>query len=129
MYDKSRYSFLLGFARQLENALRDDDVELSDAVDTLGLLVAFLLERSGAGPGTIDIDDDDGIVDDDDDGNGPPLGNSLVRGSAVPESLPPSMDVARREVSCGTREDGRSSRARSQRRNAALLKGARRGKK
>lgn len=128
MYDKSRYSYLIGFIRQLGRALRDadDEPELADELGTLALHLDALLGASGEGLGDDDDGDDAPVVDDDGDGDDPPLGSPAVR----TDRRPAAMDVTRKRISAsGKAVAGQRLDPVGKRRRAAVLNRGRRGKK
>jgi len=76
MRDKSHYSFLIAFARQLEAALTTAvDDEVADHLETLGSCLAVLLGASDGGSSPELAGDDESVEDDDSGGYGPPLGS------------------------------------------------------
>lgn len=131
MRDKTHYSFLIAFSRQLESALTDDvDDDVADAVERLGACLGPLLSIGCDGDGEVAGDDDDGVEADDPSGDGPPLGGDLpMRPSA---SAPHTVERTRRLIGGGTAQTqpGTGLVLGSRRRRSPVLKGGkRRGKK
>lgn len=130
--DKTHYSFLIGFSKQLESALTDDvDDDVADAVERLGACMGPLLSISCDGDGEVTGDDDDGVEADDASGDGPPLGGHLpMRPSASAAHV---VDRTRRLVGGGSdqTDPGTGLVLGSRRRRSPVLKkgGKRRGKK
>lgn len=103
MYErpKGNFSFLIAFARQLEEAIatdRDDDV--SESVRSLAVSVGLLLAGSSGAAGEDDGGDDEGVDDDDAPGDDTPLGAALARIKELERSAgpPAALDVTRRRL-------------------------------
>lgn len=79
MIDKSHYSFLIAFERQLSRALDADDIELANVLQSLAVCLELLHANFGPGVG----DDDGGLPESVDDVDAPgddtPLGAALAR--------------------------------------------------
>lgn len=134
MLDKSQYSFLIAFARQLANALDSDDGDLAVTLGSLASSMALL-----DADWSVDLGDDDGgipegVDDDDAPRDDTPLGAALARIRELEQSAAATLVGASKRL-CGV---GRVSDAASgqmemagKRRKPSVLKArkARRGKK
>lgn len=129
MLDKSHYSFLIGFTRQLVAALDDDDDDLADFLSALAMALGMLITNGGGDVGDDASGDDEGIDDDVDDGIRTPLGSadepfhsrsaSLERSRRLVGGAPADSENGIPQVGAGRK-----------RRSASVLKKAvRRGKK
>lgn len=134
MRDKTHFSFLIAFSRQLEAALTvavDDDV--SDAVESLGDSLDALLALARGAAGEELGGDLEGIEEPSPSGDGPPLGGSGLddRVRDIEQRLAASVDLPqRRRLGSSSRPASELALGRKQRRTTLLKKkGARRGKK
>lgn len=132
MRDKTHYSFLIAFSRQLESALTTDvDDDVADAVERLGACLGPLLSIGCDVDGEGDSPDDDGVEPDDASGDGPPLGGRLpLRADST--GAPHTVDRPRRLIGGGSAsaQPGTGLVLGGGRRRTSVLKGAkRRGKK
>lgn len=128
--DKSHYSFLLGFVRQLAAALEDDsDDDLAAALVSLGTSLAVLIADEYPGSGEDDDGDDESIDSDDEPGNGPALGGGVDR---LPAGHSAALDQPYRELGSSGRTALAERVLGGKRRRASVLKngkGKRRGAK
>lgn len=128
--DKSHYSFLIAFARQLAEALEGDgDNDVAIALASLATSVGVLLADISEDLSGDAVGDDDGIDSDDDAGSESALGSALARIAELESSLA-AVDKPRKLLSGGVPTDGGELVLAGKRRKPAVLKnGARRGKK
>lgn len=125
-----KFSFLIAFADQLEKAITEDHGidRVADAVESLASSLAVLLSDSSESAGGDDDGDAESIDDIDSPGPDTPLGAALAR---IAELERATADVVRtRKLRAPQSADaGAGMDVGRQRRDTAVLKGGRRGKK
>lgn len=127
MLDKSKYSFLIGFVRQLEAAVarRDRDSDLADVCESLARSLGVLLAGDGDDTGDSHRGDDESVgADDDTEWDEPELGGPLER----EDGHPADVGRPRRLLGGGAKPQRQVDDARVQR-GAVLKGGKRRGTK
>lgn len=133
MRDKSTYSFLIAFARQLAAALNggDSDDDVAIAVESLATSLVVLLADSMQSPDGDPAGVLEGVDDDDAPGPDTPLGAALARIAELERDRAAALDVTKRRLVGGASVTaGQLDVAGKRRRAPVLTKGAkRRGKK
>lgn len=127
--DKTHFSFLIAFARQLAAALEGDgDDDVAIALASLATSVELLISDSGPADGGDAGGDDDGVDESDASGDDTPLGSALARIAEL-ESALAAVDKPHRLLDGGIPTPGGELVLAGKRRKPSVLKGARRGKK
>lgn len=132
MLDKTHFSFLIAFSRQLEKALTQDvDDDVSDAVESLGGTLGALLAVAGGADGEESGGNAALVEDEQPAGDGTPLGSAVERRLAALEHRAATVvDVSPRRIVGGRPRTGERMVLDGKRRVPAVLKkGKTRGKK
>lgn len=136
MLDKSQYSFLIAFARQLANALDSDDGDLAVTLGSLASSMALLDADWSVDLGYDDGGVPEGVDESDAPGDDTPLGAALARIAELEQRAAATVvGASKRLCGVGRISDAASGESQldmgSQRRKPSVLKArkARRGKK